>query len=62
VLFGKQGISVELIDLRSPVPYDWERAAESIKKPTASLVAHEDSVSYGYGAETRESPMSFFEF
>ena len=47
----KQGISVELIDLRSLVPYDWERIAESVKKTSRVIVAHEDSVSYGYGAE-----------
>ena len=47
----KQGISVELIDLRTLVPYDWERVAESVKKSNRVIVAHEDSVSYGYGAE-----------
>jgi 2-oxoisovalerate dehydrogenase E1 component len=47
----KQGISVELIDLRTLVPYDWERIAESVKKTSRVIVAHEDSVSYGYGAE-----------
>ncbi len=47
----KQGISVELIDLRTLVPYDWERVAESVKKTNRVIVAHEDSVSYGYGAE-----------
>jgi 2-oxoisovalerate dehydrogenase E1 component len=47
----KQGISVELIDLRTLVPYDWERIAESVKRTNRVLVAHEDSVSFGYGAE-----------
>ncbi len=47
----KQGISVELIDLRTLVPYDWERIAESVKKTNRVIVAHEDSISYGYGAE-----------
>ncbi len=47
----KQGISVELIDLRSLVPYDWERIAESVKKTSRVIVAHEDPISYGYGAE-----------
>ncbi|HEX8248759.1 MAG TPA: dehydrogenase E1 component subunit alpha/beta [Pyrinomonadaceae bacterium] len=47
----KQGVSVELIDLRTLVPYDWERIAESVKKTARVIVAHEDSVSYGYGAE-----------
>ncbi|MEO6589400.1 MAG: transketolase C-terminal domain-containing protein, partial [Pyrinomonadaceae bacterium] len=47
----KQGVSVELIDLRTLVPYDWERIAESVKKTNRVIVAHEDSISYGYGAE-----------
>jgi 2-oxoisovalerate dehydrogenase E1 component len=47
----KEGISVELIDLRSLVPYDWERIAESVKKTNRVIVAHEDPISYGYGAE-----------
>jgi 2-oxoisovalerate dehydrogenase E1 component len=47
----KQGITVDLIDLRTLVPYDWEMIAESVKKTSRCIVAHEDSVSYGYGAE-----------
>jgi len=47
----QQGISVDLIDLRTLVPYDWEAIAESVKKTSRVIVAHEDPVSYGYGAE-----------
>ncbi|HEX8636992.1 MAG TPA: dehydrogenase E1 component subunit alpha/beta, partial [Pyrinomonadaceae bacterium] len=47
----KAGISVELIDLRTLVPYDWERVAGSVKKTNRVIVAHEDPLSYGYGAE-----------
>ncbi|MEZ5308381.1 MAG: dehydrogenase E1 component subunit alpha/beta [Pyrinomonadaceae bacterium] len=47
----KQGVSVEIIDLRSLAPYDWEAIAESVKKTSRVIVAHEDSVSWGYGAE-----------
>ena len=47
----KQGISVEIIDLRSLSPYDWNAIAESVKKTSRVIVAHEDSVSWGYGAE-----------
>jgi 2-oxoisovalerate dehydrogenase E1 component len=47
----QQGISVEILDLRTLVPYDWEAVAESVKKTSRVIVAHEDSVSYGYGAE-----------
>ncbi len=46
-----QGITVDLIDLRTLVPYDWEAIAESVKKTSRVLVAHEDPISYGYGAE-----------
>jgi 2-oxoisovalerate dehydrogenase E1 component len=47
----QQGISVEIIDLRTLVPYDWEAIAESVKKTSRVIVAHEDPLSYGYGAE-----------
>ncbi|HEU5238583.1 MAG TPA: dehydrogenase E1 component subunit alpha/beta [Pyrinomonadaceae bacterium] len=47
----KQGISVEIIDLRSLSPYDWNSIAESVKKTSRVIVAHEDSLSWGYGAE-----------
>ena len=45
------GIEVEVIDLRSLVPYDWEAVAESVKRTNRVIVAHEDSISWGYGAE-----------
>ncbi len=47
----QQGISVEIIDLRTLVPYDWEAIVESVKKTSRVIVAHEDPISYGYGAE-----------
>ncbi|MBB5059450.1 2-oxoisovalerate dehydrogenase E1 component [Granulicella aggregans] len=45
------GISVELIDLRTLSPYDWETIAESVRKTNRVIVAHEDMQSWGYGAE-----------
>jgi 2-oxoisovalerate dehydrogenase E1 component len=45
------GVEVELIDLRSLSPYDWEAIAESVKKTSRAIVAHEDTLSWGYGAE-----------
>ncbi len=45
------GVDVELIDLRSLSPYDWEAIATSVKKTSKVLVAHEDMKSWGYGAE-----------
>jgi 2-oxoisovalerate dehydrogenase E1 component len=45
------GVDVELIDLRSLAPYDWEMIATSVKKTSKVIVAHEDMKSWGYGAE-----------
>ncbi len=46
-----QDASIEVIDLRSLAPYDWEAIAASVKKTTRVLFAHEDCLSWGYGAE-----------
>jgi 2-oxoisovalerate dehydrogenase E1 component len=45
------GVDVELIDLRTLSPYDWEAIAESVQKTSKVIVAHEDMLSWGYGAE-----------
>jgi 2-oxoisovalerate dehydrogenase E1 component len=50
-LHRDSGVDVELIDLRSLTPYDWEAIAESVKKTNRVIVAHEDMLSWGYGAE-----------
>jgi 2-oxoisovalerate dehydrogenase E1 component len=50
-LHREKGIDVELIDLRSLAPYDWEAIAESVRKTNRVIVAHEDMMSWGYGAE-----------
>jgi 2-oxoisovalerate dehydrogenase E1 component len=47
----KEGINVEIIDLRTLVPYDWNAIVETVKKTNRVIVAHEDSLSFGYGAE-----------
>jgi 2-oxoisovalerate dehydrogenase E1 component len=47
----ENGVSVELIDLRTLNPYDWETIATSVAKTSRVLVAHEDMLSWGYGAE-----------
>jgi 2-oxoisovalerate dehydrogenase E1 component len=45
------GVDVELIDLRTLSPYDWDTIAESVRKTNKVIVAHEDMLSWGYGAE-----------
>ncbi len=45
------GIETEVIDLRTLNPYDWEAIAESVRKTSRVIVAHEDTLSWGYGAE-----------
>ena len=47
----QQGISVEVIDLRTLAPYDWEAIARTVKKTGKVIVAHEDTRSHGFGAE-----------
>jgi 2-oxoisovalerate dehydrogenase E1 component len=47
----EQGVSVEVIDLRSLSPVDWETIEQSVRKTNKVIVAYEDSLSWGYGAE-----------
>ena len=47
----EHGIKVEVIDLRCLNPFDWETIAASVSKTNRVIVAHEDSLSWGYGAE-----------
>jgi 2-oxoisovalerate dehydrogenase E1 component len=44
-------VEVEVLDLRTLSPYDWEAIAESVRKTSRVIVAHEDMLSWGYGAE-----------
>jgi len=46
-----EGIQAEILDLRSLNPYDWELISASVKKTNRVLVLHEDTMSWGYGAE-----------
>jgi 2-oxoisovalerate dehydrogenase E1 component len=48
---SSEGIEAEVLDLRTLNPYDWEAIAASVRRTGRLVVAHEDSVSWGYGAE-----------
>jgi 2-oxoisovalerate dehydrogenase E1 component len=43
--------TVEVIDLRSLAPYDWTAIEKSVRKTNKVMVAYEDTLSFGYGAE-----------
>ena len=44
-------LKIELIDLRTLNPFDWETIATSVTKTNRVIVAYEDTLSWGYGAE-----------
>jgi 2-oxoisovalerate dehydrogenase E1 component len=47
----KEGLSVAVFDLRTIIPYDWNGIAELVKKTNRVIVAHEDQLTCGFGAE-----------
>jgi 2-oxoisovalerate dehydrogenase E1 component len=47
----REGISAEILDLRSLSPYDWEAISATVRKTHRVIVAYEDMLSWGYGAE-----------
>ncbi len=47
----KLGISVAVFDLRTIMPYDWDGIAALVKQTNRAIVAHEDQVTCGFGAE-----------
>ncbi|HEV2181780.1 MAG TPA: dehydrogenase E1 component subunit alpha/beta, partial [Gemmatimonadaceae bacterium] len=48
---AEDGIDVEVIDLRTLSPWDRETVMASVRKTSRVIVAYEDSLSWGYGAE-----------
>jgi 2-oxoisovalerate dehydrogenase E1 component len=48
---AQDGKSVEVLDLRSLVPLDFDAIAASVKKTSRVLVVHEDKVHGGFGGE-----------
>jgi 2-oxoisovalerate dehydrogenase E1 component len=47
----KDGISVQVLDLRTIMPFDWDAIAAAVKKTNRVIVAHEDQLTCGFGAE-----------
>ena len=47
----KDGISAMVVDLRSIMPYDWEGIAAAVKQTNRIVIAHEDQLTCGFGAE-----------
>jgi len=47
----RDGISVAVIDLRTIIPYDWDAIAAYTQKTSRVVVAHEDQLTCGFGAE-----------
>jgi 2-oxoisovalerate dehydrogenase E1 component len=47
----KDGISVAVLDLRTLVPCDWGTIGEWVEKTSRVIIAHEDQLTCGFGAE-----------
>ena len=47
----KDGISVMVVDLRTIAPFDWEGIAAAVTKTNRVIIAHEDQLTCGFGAE-----------
>jgi len=47
----KDGITTAVLDLRTIAPYDWESIAALVKKTSRVVIAHEDQLTCGFGAE-----------
>ena len=48
---ASEGFEVEVIDLRSLQPYDWEAISSSTRRTGRLVVVYEESRSFGFGAE-----------
>ena len=48
---AKDGISVAVLDLRTIAPYDWDAVASHVKRVNRVVIAHEDQLTCGFGAE-----------
>ena len=47
----RHGVQAAVLDLRTIVPYDWESIARLVKRTNRVIIAHEDTLTCGFGAE-----------
>ncbi len=47
----KDGISTRVIDLRTIAPFDWQAIADAVRQTNRVVIAHEDQLTCGFGAE-----------
>jgi 2-oxoisovalerate dehydrogenase E1 component len=50
-LAEKEGIHAAVLDLRTIAPYDWQAVATHVKRTNRIVIAHEDQITCGFGAE-----------
>jgi 2-oxoisovalerate dehydrogenase E1 component len=47
----KEGVSVAVLDLRTIIPYDWSGISAHVQRTNRVVIAHEDQLTCGFGAE-----------
>jgi 2-oxoisovalerate dehydrogenase E1 component len=47
----KEGLSVRVLDLRTLMPFDWNGIARAVRETSRVVIAHEDQLTCGFGAE-----------